>query len=118
MRSLGTTLRVQAASHSATKTHAQTRDEDDTATATAASSAANRRLNSLVKQRLRYLQSPYTIAEAVAETLGKGKYEEALHLTRVASKDHDVVVSWNHLIAYTLREDKLTDAIKLYNEVR
>lgn len=76
-------------------------------------------LTVLAKQRLRYLQDAYTIGKTVEAMLKKdGKFDEALQLTRVASKDHKVVVSWNHLIDYQMRQQRLTGAIKLFNEVR
>ncbi|CAK7267718.1 hypothetical protein SEPCBS57363_002733 [Sporothrix epigloea] len=76
-------------------------------------------LTVLAKQRLRYLQDPYTIGKAVEDMLKKdGKLDEALQLTRTASKDHKVVVSWNHLIDYQMRQQRLTGAIKLFNEMK
>lgn len=70
------------------------------------------------KKELQYTTDPYHIAENVAKKLEEKDFEKALALTREASKDKQVVVSWNHLIEHQLRNQKLHTAIKLYNEVR
>ncbi|CAK7227864.1 hypothetical protein SBRCBS47491_006713 [Sporothrix bragantina] len=81
--------------------------------------ADKKQLNVLARQRLRYLQDPYTIGKAVQALLAKdGKYDEALQLTRMASKSHKVMVSWNHLIDYQMRQQRLSSAIKLFNEMK
>ncbi len=80
--------------------------------------AAKPHASTAVRRRLKFLKDPYSIGQAVEETLNKNNYEEALSLTRLASKDHQVVVSWNHLIGHLMRNDKLSAAVKLYNEVR
>ncbi|CAK7266769.1 hypothetical protein SEPCBS119000_002199 [Sporothrix epigloea] len=77
------------------------------------------KLVALARQRLRYLQDAYTIGKAVEAMLKKeGKFDEALQLTRMASKDHKVVVSWNRLIDYQMRQQRLTGAMKLFNEMK
>ncbi|RSL50373.1 hypothetical protein CEP51_015355 [Fusarium floridanum] len=76
------------------------------------------RMNRNVMKELQYLQDPYKIAERVLAALEKDKFEEALFMTQKASKDYPVVVSWNHLIDYTLRKQQLRKAIKLYNEMK
>ncbi|KAI0146035.1 hypothetical protein F4776DRAFT_653328 [Hypoxylon sp. NC0597] len=70
------------------------------------------------QKQLQYLKDPLHIANYVKKTLAKGDFEEAALVTRKASKDTKVVVSWNHLIDYQLRHDKLHAAIKLYNEMK
>ncbi|CAK7221041.1 hypothetical protein SCUCBS95973_004361 [Sporothrix curviconia] len=81
--------------------------------------AEQKQLEWLAKQRLRFLKDAYTIGEAVAAMLQKdGKYEEALQLTRMASKNHKVVVAWNYLIDYQLHQQKLSGAMSLFNEMK
>lgn len=70
-----------------------------------------------VKKHLEYLDNNYKIAEHVERTLERGDYDEALLLVREASRKGDVVVSWNHLIGYLMRNQRLHAAVKLYNEV-
>lgn len=75
------------------------------------------KLKRATRKELQYTTDPYHIAENVANKLEEKNFEKALMLTREASKDKQVVVSWNHLIAYELKNQKLGSAIKLYNEV-
>lgn len=70
-----------------------------------------------VKKELRYTTDPYHIAADVAKKLAENDYEKALMLTQEASKNHQVVVSWNYLIAHLLAAKKMQGAIKLYNDV-
>jgi pentatricopeptide repeat protein len=71
-----------------------------------------------VKKHLEYLDNNFKIAEHVERTLERGDYDEALLLVREASRKGDVVVSWNHLISYLMRTQRLHAAVKIYNEVR
>ncbi len=70
-----------------------------------------------VKQQLRYLKDPFKIGQYVETALAKGRFDEALLLTRKASKDKMLTVSWNHLIQHQFRDQKLHAAMKLFNEV-
>jgi len=71
-----------------------------------------------VRKHLQHMEDPYKIAEHVEKTLQRDGFEEALRFTRTASKDRQCVVSWNHLIDYQFKQQRLHSAIKLYNEVR
>ncbi|KAI1376769.1 hypothetical protein F4677DRAFT_417927 [Hypoxylon crocopeplum] len=70
------------------------------------------------RKHLQYLKDPLHIADHVRKTLAKGNVEEATLITRKASKNTNVTVSWNHLIDHELQQDKLHAAIKLYNEMK
>ncbi|KAI0841648.1 hypothetical protein F5Y06DRAFT_259999 [Hypoxylon sp. FL0890] len=70
------------------------------------------------EKQLQYLTDPLHIADYVKKTLAKGKFEEAALITRKASKDKKVAVSWNHLIDYLLQHNRLHAGIKLYNEMK
>ncbi|KAI2636368.1 hypothetical protein GGS26DRAFT_548811 [Hypomontagnella submonticulosa] len=70
------------------------------------------------RKQLQYLKDPLHIADYVRKTLAKGNFEEAAMVTRNASKDMKVTVSWNHLIDHQLQHDRLHAAIKLYNEMK
>ena len=77
-----------------------------------------KKLEWVVKKHLEHLQDPYHIAQHVSKALAKGSYDEALLMTRIASRDGKVEVSWNHLIDYQMKNKRLHAAIKVYNEVR
>ncbi|KAI1143974.1 hypothetical protein F5Y05DRAFT_12912 [Hypoxylon sp. FL0543] len=70
------------------------------------------------RKQLQYLKDPLHIANQVKKTLAKGNFEEAALITRKASKDTKVTVSWNYLIDYQLQHDRLHAAVKLYNEMK
>ncbi|KAJ8123304.1 hypothetical protein ONZ43_g712 [Nemania bipapillata] len=50
--------------------------------------------------------------------LSKDSFELAAGITRQASRDTQVTVSWNHLIDYQLQKGRLHTALKLYNEMK
>ena len=64
------------------------------------------------------MHDPFHVAKYIERILAKDRFEEALLTTRLASKDMTVVVSWNALIDYQLRHDRLRGALKLYNEMK
>lgn len=68
--------------------------------------------------QLKHFKDPFHIEKQVKLALDKGKYDEALVLTRKASKDAKVQVSWNHLIDYHMKNKRLSAAIKIYNEMK
>ncbi|KAI1432292.1 hypothetical protein GGR50DRAFT_675207 [Xylaria sp. CBS 124048] len=70
------------------------------------------------RKELQYLQDPYHIANRVSDALKDDNLELASLITRQSSRDANVVVSWNHLIDYHLKNDRLQTAIKLYNEMK
>lgn len=70
-----------------------------------------------VNKELEFADDPWKIGQLVENSLKKGRYDEALLMTQTASKNHQVVVSWNHLINYKFEKQELKAAIKLYNDV-
>ncbi|KAL2264031.1 hypothetical protein VTK26DRAFT_3335 [Humicola hyalothermophila] len=76
------------------------------------------KLEWIVKKHLQYLKDPYNIAQHVSNALSKGSFDEALLMTRMASRNAKVEVSWNHLIDYQMKNKRLNAAIKLYNEMK
>jgi hypothetical protein len=75
------------------------------------------RLRRSVDKQLSLMDDPYHIAQYVEQALQRNAFDEALLLVQKASKDKKVVVAWNHLIDHQLNNDKLKNAIKLYNDV-
>ncbi|KAI1751433.1 hypothetical protein F4782DRAFT_183543 [Xylaria castorea] len=70
------------------------------------------------RKELQYLSDPLHIANRVRLALDKDNFELAALITRKASKDSNVTVSWNHLIDYQLQQGRLHGAMKLYNEMK
>jgi pentatricopeptide repeat protein len=67
---------------------------------------------------LRYLKDPLKLSEHVKYTLKCNKPEKALDLCRLASKEMSCVVSWNAVIDWMMRNKKINEAIKIYNEMK
>jgi len=70
------------------------------------------------KLELRHLQDPLELATFVKKELAKNRSEEMLQLVRMASHSMECIVSWNHIIDHYLKEGRVNDAIKIYNDVR
>ncbi|PSS03786.1 hypothetical protein BD289DRAFT_478275 [Coniella lustricola] len=81
-------------------------------------SKSNEKLQWATKKELHWTKDPYHIAQNVAKKLQENDFDKALLLTQQASKDKQVVVSWNHLIEYQFKNQKLHAAIKLYNDMK
>ncbi|EFQ33300.1 pentatricopeptide repeat domain-containing protein [Colletotrichum graminicola] len=78
-----------------------------------------RKLEWAVDQHLKYIDDPFKIAQQVEATLKKDRFDEALLLVHRAGKTKQVVVAWNHLIEYQIRDKKRVNAaIKLYNDMK
>ncbi|KAG9547831.1 hypothetical protein KCV01_g23962, partial [Aureobasidium melanogenum] len=57
----------------------------------------NLALEKKIRRELQYLPDPLKLADHVRGVLKKGDVEKALGLTRIASKDMECIVSWNHI---------------------
>ena len=66
---------------------------------------------------LRWLKDPVRLADHTVKLLRDDDFLKALEIVRLASKDVECTVSWNHLIDYEMSKAKVTNAVKLYNEV-
>ncbi|THX25012.1 hypothetical protein D6D12_07252 [Aureobasidium pullulans] len=75
-------------------------------------------LEKKVRRELQFLPDPLKLADHVRGVLKKGDVEKALALARIASKDMECVVSWNHIIGHLLSEKQVSAALKLYNEMK
>jgi len=71
-----------------------------------------------LKVELRYLGDQVKLAEHVHYTLRCEKPEKALELCRLASKQGEVIVSWNHCVDWYIQRGKVDEAIKIYNEMK
>ncbi|KAI2778971.1 hypothetical protein F4815DRAFT_475705 [Daldinia loculata] len=70
------------------------------------------------QKQLQYLKDPLHIQDYVRKTLSRGNFDDAMLITKKASRNTVVTVSWNHLIDYVLQRGKLHAGIKLYNEMK
>ncbi|KAI0540786.1 hypothetical protein GGR58DRAFT_458940 [Xylaria digitata] len=70
------------------------------------------------RKELEYLRDPLHIANRVRQALSKDNFELASLITRQASKDNNLTVSWNHLIDYQLQNGRIHAALKLFNEMK
>ena len=57
------------------------------------------------------------LADHTVRLLREEAFEKALEIVRLASKDVDCTVSWNHLINFEMTKARVSSAVKLYNEV-
>lgn len=79
---------------------------------------ASKSMERTVERQMEFFDDPYHIAKEVERVLAKDNFDQAVLLTRNASKNLKVTVAWNHLIGYQMRTFKLHAAIKTYNEMK
>ena len=65
----------------------------------------------------RWLKDPVKLADHTVKLLREDDPEKALGIVKLASKDVECTVSWNHLIDYEMSKARVTNAVKLYNDV-
>ena len=70
-----------------------------------------------LKFELRWLKDPVALADHTVKLLRENESLKALKIVRLASRDVECTVSWNHLIDYEMSQARVNQAIKLYNEV-
>ncbi|GAB7339136.1 hypothetical protein MBLNU457_5807t1 [Dothideomycetes sp. NU457] len=71
-----------------------------------------------LKRELVYLQDPLKLAGQVRTTLAKHEFDKALAMTRMASKEMQCTVAWNHIIDYLMSRGATKAALKVYNEMK
>ena len=71
-----------------------------------------------LEKEMPFLKDPLKLANYILGLLNKDEPKKALEVIRLASKKTACTVSWNHLVDYELSKDRVTAALKLYNEVR
>lgn len=110
---LGVRARFAAKNAEAAKTNRLNRLEPE---------ARNKYLERSMKEEARYLVDPLKLAHRVIEILREGQLQEALALVRASEKNNDgkgveSVVSWNHIIDWTMGQGSPDEAWKVFNEV-
>ena len=70
-----------------------------------------------LEEELRWLKDPLKLGDNTVALLRQDEFQKALELVRLASKDIQCTVSWNHLVDYEMSKGRVTNASKIYNEV-
>ena len=70
-----------------------------------------------LEREVRWLKDPVKLADHTVNLLRKDNFRKAVETVRLASKDSECTVSWNHLIDYEMSTAKVDNAFKLFNEV-
>ena len=70
-----------------------------------------------LEEELRWLKDPLKLGANIVALLRQDEFQKALELVRLASKDIQCTVSWNHLVDYEMSKGRVTNASKIYNEV-
>ena len=70
-----------------------------------------------LEEELRWLKDPLKLGANIVDLLRQDEFQKALELVRLASKDIQCTVSWNHLVDYEMSKGRVTNASKIYNEV-
>ena len=68
-------------------------------------------------KKLKVIDDPFHIGQAVVASLKKDQFDNALALTEKASRTMNVVVSWNAILAYQLGKGEIKTAFKTFNNV-
>lgn len=70
-----------------------------------------------IELEVRWLKDPVKLANHTVKLLKGDDFQKALEIVRLASKNVECTVGWNHLIDYEMSKARVTNAVKLYNEV-
>lgn len=66
---------------------------------------------------LSWLRDMLKLSDHTLDLLEKDDFSKAHELLKLASKEHDCTISWNHLINYQMGKGKVAHAINLFNDV-
>lgn len=69
-------------------------------------------------KELVYLKDPLKLADQVRTILTKHDFDKALAMTRLASKEMQCTVAFNHIIDYLMSRGATKAALKVYNEMK
>ena len=71
-----------------------------------------------LRKEVEWLKDPVKFAEHVHYVLRNEQLDKALDLCRLASRDGNMVVAWNHVINWHMQRRKVNKAIEVYNEMK
>lgn len=80
--------------------------------------SAQQKNNKALLKELEYLPDPLKLAEHIHYVLRNAQPEKALDLVRLASKDRQCIVAWNHIIDFHMKAGRVSEALKFYNEMK
>lgn len=66
---------------------------------------------------MRWLKDPLKLGDHTVSLLRADNFRKALEIVRIASRDVQCTVSWNHLVDYEMSKGRVQNATKVYNEV-
>lgn len=72
----------------------------------------------VLEKELRYLHDPVKLADHTVNLLKKDDYHKALELVKMSSRNMSCTVSWNHLLDYEMYKGRVSNAMKIYNDVQ
>ncbi len=72
----------------------------------------------VLEKELRYLHDPLKLADHTINLLKKDDYHKALELVKMSSRNMSCTVSWNHLMDYEMYTGRVSNALKIYNDVQ
>ncbi|KAJ9663588.1 hypothetical protein H2201_005549 [Coniosporium apollinis] len=96
----------------------QAEEQKQLATATAKRDRDAVKDERALRKELEYLKDPLELANYVRKMLAQGKEQKAADIVRLASKDRQCTVSWNHLIDYEMSKGRVNAAFKTYNDMK
>ena len=70
-----------------------------------------------LEQELRWLKDPLKLADHTVSLLRQDDIPKAVALVKLASKNIECIVSWNHLMDYEMSKGRVKSAVALYNDV-
>ena len=71
-----------------------------------------------LEKEIRWLRDPMKLSEHTVTLLRKDEYQKALELVRMSSRTMACTVSWNHMLDYEMYKGRVSNAMKIYNDVR
>ena len=72
-----------------------------------------------LKRELPFLRDPLKLADHILGLLRQDEEKKALEMVRLASRRKAAfTVSWNHLVDYEMSKGRVSNAVKIYNEVQ
>ncbi|CAK3920693.1 Hypothetical predicted protein [Lecanosticta acicola] len=71
-----------------------------------------------LRKEIAWLRDPVKFANHVHYILRNEQPDKALELCRLASKEGNVVVAWNHVVNWHIQRRKVNRALEIYNEMK
>ncbi|KAK1063663.1 hypothetical protein LTR74_009275 [Friedmanniomyces endolithicus] len=92
--------------------------DPDSDTGTELIARKERAVERALRKELQWLGDPAKLADHVHYTLRCDNPDKALELCRMASTNMQCIVSWNHCLDWFMKQGRVQDALKVYNEMK